>query len=110
MKGSPEKFGWVMAGSVMSAGSCWRMRLTASRTSLRAVSELEPITNSQTVVEAPSVTVEKVWSRPEMPTRASSTLRVTSVSSSVGLAPGWPMLTTMIGKSMLGLSSTPSWK
>ncbi|MNS17736.1 hypothetical protein D3C72_494170 [compost metagenome] len=102
MIGSPEPLGCEMIGSLTSAGSCWRMRLTASRTSLRAVSVSEPTLNSTIVVLVPSTTVERMWSRPFTPTTASSTLRVMSVSSSVGLAPGRVTVTTIMGKSTSG--------
>jgi hypothetical protein len=64
------------------------MRLTASRTSSTASLTSRSSWNSITVVESPSVTVERMWSMPVAVATESSILRVTSVSSCEGGTPG----------------------
>ena len=63
------------------------------------------------VVLVPSTTVEVTRLTLATVATESSTLRVTSVSSCEGEAPGWMIVTTVIGKAMSGKRATGSlWK
>ena len=73
------------------------MRVTASRTSSSASSSGLPMRNSTKVVEAPSVTVLMSLLMPGRLATESSTLRVTSVSSWLGVAPGSATVTVTPG-------------
>src|SRR4029450_10631424 len=57
--------------------------------------------------DTPSDEVERSSSMPLMVLTASSILSVTSVSICSGAAPGWTVVTTMVGKSIFGNRSTP---
>src|SRR6201987_1832909 len=54
------------------------------------------------VTETPSVTLEMTCQTPVAPAAASSRFLATWVSSSPGAAPNWVIVTSMMGKSMLG--------
>ena len=58
--------------------------------------------------EMPSDEIERSSSMPLIVLTASSILSVTSVSICSGAAPGWTVVTVMVGKSIFGKRSTPS--
>ena len=91
-------FTFATTGSWMSCGKSVRMRVTASRTSSSASARLVSSTNSIAVLLRPSLTDEVTRLMPLTVATASSTLRVTSVSSWLGEAPGRAMVTVTIGK------------
>ncbi len=106
---------WTI-GSSMPRGRSARIFAIASLTSFSARSVGTSSRNSIEVSELPSVTVELMCLTPATPATASSTFRVTWVSSSEGAAPDWVMVTAITGTSMLGArvmgmsrkASTPS--
>ena len=61
-------------------------------------------------IERPSSEREVSVLRPAMALTDSSILRLISVSTVSGEAPGYSVVTTTIGKSTLGNWSTPSWR
>ena len=87
----------------MSCGSSVRTLVTASRTSFTARSTCVSSWNSTTVSEVPSVMVEEMCFTPCTPAIEVSTTLVTCVSSSLGAAPGWVMVTETIGTSIFGM-------
>ncbi len=89
-------------GSSMPRGRSPRMRATASLTSFSARSVPTSSRSSTVVVELPSVTLEVTCLTPATLATASSTLRVTWVSSSAGAAPVSVTETETIGTSTLG--------
>src|SRR5262249_31433494 len=91
-------------------GSCWRILAISFLTSLVARSLSVPSSNSMLVVEIPSSMIDVMCLMLPMPATASSTLRVTCVSSSTGAAPACVTVTDTTGMSMLGDSSMPSVK
>ncbi len=100
--------GWLSTSILVTFGvsavagrSDW-MRSIASLTSCSALSEGTSILNMIAVVDTPSLTVDWMKSTPEIPATASSTSRVTCVSSSAGAAPACVTSTETIGTSIFG--------
>src|SRR5262249_9083087 len=91
-----------MIGSLIVRGRSVRILAIWSFTSLRARSILAPIENWTVVPDEPSERLDRMCQMPFTPAMASSTLRVTWVSSSPGAAPDWVIETWTIGMSMLG--------
>ena len=91
----------------MPFGRLLRIWVILSRMSVTARSIGVPIANWTKVCDWPSVTVELSSSIPSIVRTAASTRCVTCVSSSVGAAPGWAMMTMAPGKSMSGSLWTP---
>ena len=90
-------------------GSCGSTRLTRSRTSWAATSTFFSRRKLATTTDTPSDEVDRSSSRPEMVLTASSIGSETSRSISAGEAPGLRVVMRMVGKSTLGMRSTPSW-
>ena len=99
---SPTTSTRSMSGSSMVRGRSARMRPTASFTSFSARSLLTSSCSSTSVVETPSATEEVKCFTPATLATASSTLRVTWVSSSAGAAPDWVIAMETMGTSTLG--------
>ena len=93
-------------GSSIERGRSMRTRAMASLTSFKARSWFTSSWNWIIVCDDPSVTVEVMCLTPLMPANASSTLRVTCVSSSAGAAPDCVTRTMTTGMSMLGKRAT----
>ncbi len=98
---------WMMGSSAVS-GRSPLMRPTLSRTSCAAMSAFLSRRKVMKTCETPSTEVERSSSMPLMVLTAASTLSVTSVSISRGLAPGLTTVTVMVGRSIFGKRSTPS--
>ena len=89
MMGSSERSISLTIGSSASSGSSAFAMSTLSRTFWNASSsEIWSGMNSTTIVETPSVEVERISSIPAMPCSSSSMGLVISDSMSSGLAPG----------------------
>ena len=97
----------MTCGSRMPLGKLLRIWVILSRMSVTARSIGVPMANWTKVCDWPSVTVELSSSIPSIVRTAASTRWVTCVSSSVGAAPGWAMMTIAPGKSMSGSLWTP---
>src|SRR5881275_3157214 len=97
-----------MIGCSDVSGRSPTMRLTLSRTSCAATSAFFSRRNVMKTCETPSTEVERNSSMPLMVLTAASTLSVTSVSISRGLAPGLTTVTVMVGRSIFGKRSTPN--
>ena len=92
----------------MPCGSVLLIAEILSRTSCAATVLSFSSTNMATIVVEPSRTCDRSSSMPETRLTASSSGRVTVVSSSSALAPGKMAVTATTGTSTLGNSSTPS--
>ncbi len=81
-----------------------RIRSTAERTSSNDFWVSDPISNSTTVDDSPSVTVEVTCLTPATLATAASTGRVTWVSTSLAAAPDSTTLTATTGNDTSGYS------
>src|SRR5215472_4345033 len=94
----------------MVFGSCGRTPFTLSRTSCAATSMSLSSRKVRITCETPSDEDERSSSMPLMVLTASSILSVTSVSICSGAAPGWTVVMRIVGRSILGYRSTPSFR
>jgi len=90
-------------------GSCGSTPLTLSRTSCAATSVFLSSRNEIITCEIPSDDTDRSSSMPLIVLTASSILSVISVSICSGAAPGCTVVITMVGKSIFGKRSTPSF-
>ena len=95
MTGSLDGSKRSSSGRLASSGSC--SRSSFSRTSMPARSMSVPHTNSSVTSDWPARDTERTWRTLRMMLTASSTGRVTSVSSSSGAAPGSSVRMVSVG-------------
>ena len=102
------------SGSILSTRGCWMVfgrrgstPFTLSRTSCAATSVSLSSRKDTITCEMPSDDTERRSSMPLIVLTASSILSVISVSICSGAAPGWTVVTVMVGKSIFGNRSTP---
>jgi hypothetical protein len=98
----------LTTGASTPRGSRGCTRFTLSRTSCAAASTVRDSSNWITTSEIPSLEVERSSLIPPIVLSDASILSVISLSTSSGAAPGSRVVTTTMGKSTFGNSSTPS--
>jgi len=98
----------VMTGGSVPSGRRFRMALTLSRTSWMASALGRSSTNCTVTEDTPSRLTLRSSSMPEQVLTASSMGLVIWASISSGLAPRRIVLTVTVGRSTLGMRSTPS--
>ena len=103
-----EMIGWSsglkrwISGSLISGLKAERTCWTFSRTSCIAMGDCTDSSNSATTIERPSSERDVKVLSPAIALTDSSILRLISVSTVSGEAPGYSVVTTTIGKSTLG--------